>query len=136
VFGGCFQWVLDAACEAVEWLSQPSGFESLALRSHSTKCNMLDNVAGRVILKVLRRRRLVPKLRPRLTIGAVLFASDCRRCRAAKRCDDSQVRSGPGFGKGTASAVPPSPVKLSFRAKSRDLVFSLITATRMKRCDY
>jgi len=20
-FGGCFQWVLDAACEAVEWLS-------------------------------------------------------------------------------------------------------------------
>jgi hypothetical protein len=33
VFGGCFQWVLDAACQAVEWLSQPLGFKSLALRS-------------------------------------------------------------------------------------------------------
>jgi hypothetical protein len=33
--GGCCQWVLAAACEAVEWLSQPLGFESLALRSHS-----------------------------------------------------------------------------------------------------
>jgi hypothetical protein len=39
-------------------------------------------------------------------------------------------------GKGTASAVPPSPVKLSFRPKSRDFVFALMTATRMKRCDY
>jgi len=74
VFGGCFQWVLDAVCETVEWLSQPLGFESLALRGHSTICNMLDNAAGRVILKVFRRRRSVPSsTRPRLTIGAVLF---------------------------------------------------------------
>ena len=32
-FGGYFQWVLDAACEAVEWPYQPLGFDSLALRS-------------------------------------------------------------------------------------------------------
>ena len=25
VFGGCFQWVLDAACEAVEWLISHEG---------------------------------------------------------------------------------------------------------------
>ena len=31
--GGCCQWVLAAACEAVEWPSQPLGFESLALRT-------------------------------------------------------------------------------------------------------
>jgi len=74
VFGGCFRWVLDAVCETVEWLSQPLGFDSLALRSHSTKCNMLDNAAGRVILKVFRRRRSVPSFtKPRPTIGAVLF---------------------------------------------------------------
>jgi hypothetical protein len=74
VFGGCFQWVLDAACEAVEWLSQPLGFESLALRSHSTNVNMLDNAAGRVMLKVLRRRHPVSSFtKPRLTIGAIVF---------------------------------------------------------------
>jgi hypothetical protein len=38
VFGGCFQWVLGTVCETVEWLSQPLGFESLALRGHSMKC--------------------------------------------------------------------------------------------------
>ena len=32
VFGGCYRWVLDAVCETVEWLDQPLGFESLALR--------------------------------------------------------------------------------------------------------
>jgi len=32
-FGGYFQWVLDAACEAVEWPYQPLGFDSLALRT-------------------------------------------------------------------------------------------------------
>jgi len=32
-FGGYFQWVLDAACEAVEWSYQPLGFNSLALRT-------------------------------------------------------------------------------------------------------
>lgn len=31
--GGCCQWVLAAACEAVEWLRQPLGFKSLALRA-------------------------------------------------------------------------------------------------------
>lgn len=31
--GGCCQWVLAAACEAVERPSQPLGFESLALRT-------------------------------------------------------------------------------------------------------
>ena len=30
--GGYFQWVLDAACETVEWPYQPLGFDSLALR--------------------------------------------------------------------------------------------------------
>ena len=35
-FGGYFQWVLDAACEAVEWPYQPLGFDSLALRRRST----------------------------------------------------------------------------------------------------
>jgi hypothetical protein len=73
VFGGCCQWVLDAVCETVEWLSQPLGFDSLALRSHSTKRIVLDNAAERVMLKVFRRRRSVPRLGPRLTIGAVLF---------------------------------------------------------------
>jgi hypothetical protein len=29
--GGCCQWVLDAACQAVEWLHQPLGFNSLTL---------------------------------------------------------------------------------------------------------
>jgi hypothetical protein len=31
-FGGYFQWVLDAACEPVEWPYQPLGFDSLVLR--------------------------------------------------------------------------------------------------------
>lgn len=32
---GVASGVLAAACEAVEWPSQPLGFESLALRGHS-----------------------------------------------------------------------------------------------------
>jgi hypothetical protein len=32
-FGGYFQWVVGAACEAVEWPNQPLGFNSLALRT-------------------------------------------------------------------------------------------------------
>lgn len=36
---------------------QPLGFDSLALRGHSTKPNVLDKAAGRVILKMLRRQR-------------------------------------------------------------------------------
>jgi hypothetical protein len=31
--GGRFQWVLDAACEAVEWLRQPLRFDSVVLRT-------------------------------------------------------------------------------------------------------
>ena len=41
---------------------QPLGFESLALRSHSTGINLLDNSAAGVILKLLRRRRTVPNI--------------------------------------------------------------------------
>jgi hypothetical protein len=33
LFGGYFQWVLDTVCETVEWLHQPLGFDSLALRA-------------------------------------------------------------------------------------------------------
>jgi hypothetical protein len=29
--GGRCQWVLDAACQAVEWFHQPLGFDSLTL---------------------------------------------------------------------------------------------------------
>jgi len=35
--GGCFQRVLDAACEAAEWLHQPLQFESAALRAVTRK---------------------------------------------------------------------------------------------------
>ena len=41
---------------------QPLGFESLALRIHSTGINLLDNSAAGVILKLLRRRRTVPNI--------------------------------------------------------------------------
>ena len=51
-FGGCCQWVLDAVCQTVEWLSQPLGFESLTLRSPSAKSNALDNHLRRVILEM------------------------------------------------------------------------------------
>ncbi len=54
VWRGC-QWVLDAVRETVEWLSQPLGFESLALLSHSTDANGLDNSIARVILKLVSR---------------------------------------------------------------------------------
>lgn len=33
VFGGYYQWVLDAVCETVEWPHQPLGFDSLAHRA-------------------------------------------------------------------------------------------------------
>ena len=39
--GGRFQWVLDAACEAGEWLHQPLQFESAALRAVTHKNNLL-----------------------------------------------------------------------------------------------
>ncbi len=58
---GCSQWVLAAACEAVEWPNQPLGFDSLTLCCHSTK--ILDFAVARVILKMLRRRHLVPNFK-------------------------------------------------------------------------
>src|ERR1700683_4074310 len=49
--GGCFQWVLDAACQAVEWLSPPLGVNSLILR-RSTRLvlNVLDKGSSGVII--------------------------------------------------------------------------------------
>jgi len=74
-FRGCCQWVLDAACEAVEWLYQPLRFDSPALCSHST------------IMKSawLRRRQSYPEdvsqaafqlfttIKPRPITGAFVF---------------------------------------------------------------
>jgi len=54
-FRGCFQWVLDTACQAVERPSQPLGFESLTLCSHSTTDIPLDTVFGGTIIKCDRR---------------------------------------------------------------------------------
>jgi len=49
--------------------------------------NMLDNAAGRVILKMLRKRRSVPSLsKPRLTIGAVLFVPTVQAEQVPKTC--------------------------------------------------
>ena len=62
VFGGRCQWVLDAARQAVEWLSQPLGFESLALRGHSTSILLLDTGGTTLIIKS-GGRRSVPILR-------------------------------------------------------------------------
>jgi len=55
--GGCFQWVLDAACQAVEWLSQPLGFDSLILR-RSTRpvLNVLDNESSGVKISIGKQR--------------------------------------------------------------------------------
>src|SRR5229473_149397 len=56
VFGGCCQWVLDAARQAVEWLSQPLGFDSLALRSHSTFTLLLDTASTAFMIESGGRR--------------------------------------------------------------------------------
>ena len=56
MFGGCFQWVLDADRQAVEWLSQPLGFNSLALRSHSTFTLLLDTVSAAFMIESGGRR--------------------------------------------------------------------------------
>ena len=37
-FGGYFQWVLDAACETVEWPYPPLGFYSVAIRTAFDPC--------------------------------------------------------------------------------------------------
>jgi len=39
MFGGCFQCVLDAACEAAEWLTSAVQFESAALRAVTRKAS-------------------------------------------------------------------------------------------------
>jgi len=48
--GECCQWVLDAVFHTVEWLSQPLGFDSLALRQALDDIKLLDNAAIGVIL--------------------------------------------------------------------------------------
>jgi hypothetical protein len=70
VFGGRCQWVLDAARQAVEWLSQPLGFESLALRGHSTFTLVLDTVSGAFIIESGGRRSIPILRKPRMTTGA------------------------------------------------------------------
>jgi hypothetical protein len=61
--------------QAVEWLSQPLGFESLALRPSLDGTKLLDNSARGVMLKVFEGQRPVSilLLKPRLTIGAFVF---------------------------------------------------------------
>jgi len=49
-FGGCCQWVLDAAFHTVEWSRQPLRFESVFLRSPSTN-SYVDLVTAFAILK-------------------------------------------------------------------------------------
>jgi hypothetical protein len=51
-FGGRCQWVLDTARQAVEWLGQPLGFESLTLRRHSTLISCLTLVATGLLLNL------------------------------------------------------------------------------------
>jgi hypothetical protein len=51
-FGGCCQWVLDTACQAVEWLSQPLGFESLTLRGRSINKFVLTSLCAGLSLKL------------------------------------------------------------------------------------
>jgi hypothetical protein len=71
-FGGCYQWVLGAVCQTVEWLNQPLGFDSLALRGLSTSTNTLDKRFRRtIIMNVWQTASSSTQLR--LTIGAVLF---------------------------------------------------------------
>jgi hypothetical protein len=48
MLGGYFQWVLDAACETVEWPYQPLGFNSLALRSALDHCNGSSLICAKV----------------------------------------------------------------------------------------
>jgi hypothetical protein len=48
--GECCQWVLDTVFHTVEWLSQPLGFDSLALRQSLDDVKLLDNAAIGVML--------------------------------------------------------------------------------------
>src|SRR5271163_34235 len=58
--GECCHWVLDDVLQTVEWLSQPLGFESLALRQSLDDIKLLDNSARGVILEVFEGQRPVP----------------------------------------------------------------------------
>ena len=71
-FRGCFQWVLDAACQAVEWLSQPLGFESLTLCSHSTTDFILTSPSTRISLNMTGGVQHFC-FQPRMTTGAFVF---------------------------------------------------------------
>ena len=71
-FRGCFQWVLDAACQAVEWLSQPLGFESLTLCSHSTTDFILTSRSTRISLNMTGGVQHFC-FQPRMTTGAFVF---------------------------------------------------------------
>ena len=55
--GECCQWVLDTVFHPVEWLSQPLGFDSLALRQSLDDMKLLDNAAIGVMLEVCERQR-------------------------------------------------------------------------------
>jgi hypothetical protein len=70
VFGGRCQWVLDAARQAVEWLSQPLGFESLVLRGHSTFHLLLDTAWAGFIIKLAGGVQHQFDRKPRMTTGA------------------------------------------------------------------
>ena len=65
--GGRFQWVLDAACHAVEWLSQPLRFDSVVLR---TSTRPIDSD---VTIEIDRRRTNWQRYEPRMTTGAFGF---------------------------------------------------------------
>jgi hypothetical protein len=67
--GGCFQWVLDTACQAVEWPSQPLGFNSLTLRKGPRSKIRVDIRAAALIIKADRRLSSI-YLKLRLTTGA------------------------------------------------------------------
>ena len=73
--GECCQWVLDAVFHTVEWLSQPLGFNSLALRLSLDDRKLLDNAAIGAMLDLCEGQRLVLAScpQPRLTIGAFVF---------------------------------------------------------------
>ena len=70
--GGCCEWVLAAACEAVEWPSQPLGFESLALRSVTRYYRrVLTRSSVRLELKM--QAAVSAHFKPRVTLGALAF---------------------------------------------------------------
>ena len=103
-FRGCLQWVLDAARQAVEWLSQPLGFDSLTLCGHSTNDIHLDTTFSGAMIEVDGRCSVQLSSPGRLP-GLCYFSRDAPN------------------GKGAHSALPnTTPEKLSFRTKLRNLL--------------